>query len=406
MIYGFSKQNQSTVETAYRFGEFALYPHDRTLLRNGKSLQQLAPKVFDGLLCLLRKADHLVSKEELMETLWPCVHVSAANLTNTIVCIRKILGSEAIRTVSKHGYRFTLRVDCVPGVRHATYERFARAKELTQQRSLESMMQARDLYWICVAEDPGFGAAWAWLGRCCWFLGKFSGTPAMTVDVTEAVFARAFTLDAELACAHQFYTLVQVDTGRADAAMKRLERQTELHPKEPAFLAGLVQARRYRGLLEESIEAHKHAVSLDPAIVTSVAHTRFLLGDYAGTIESYSGRAAYYLDAAAWAAMDQPQRAATLLRERLEKMVLSKQMSSLMRSILALLQGNRTEAFALMESIDTSLDPEITFYLARHYAFLGASEKAARLLQISTNGGFVCTPQTFQVDPWLAALRA
>ena len=84
-------------------------------------------------------------------------------------------GRDAIRTVSKHGYRFEMRVECEPGVARSTYERFARAKELTAQRSLESMTLARDLYWTCLAEDPNFAAAWAWMGRCCWFLGKFGG---------------------------------------------------------------------------------------------------------------------------------------------------------------------------------------------------------------------------------------
>src|SRR5262250_3412359 len=35
MAQGFSKQNQSTIEGAYRFGEFELYPRDRMLKRNG-----------------------------------------------------------------------------------------------------------------------------------------------------------------------------------------------------------------------------------------------------------------------------------------------------------------------------------------------------------------------------------
>ena len=133
MPQGFSKKNQSSVETAYRFADFELHPHDRLLKRAGTPLA-LQPKAFDALLCLVRRAQHLVSKQELIHPLWPSVHVSEANLTNTIVSLRKIVGRTAIRTVSKHGYQFELPVDGEPGVARSTYERFARAKELTAQR--------------------------------------------------------------------------------------------------------------------------------------------------------------------------------------------------------------------------------------------------------------------------------
>src|SRR5580692_8002267 len=221
MAQGFSKKNQSTAETAYRFADFALYPRDR-LLKRGTASILLETKAFDALLCLVRAAEHLVSKQELRQILWPDVHVSERNLTNLIVSLRKILGRDAIRTVSKHGYRFELPVAGEPGVARATYEKFARAKELTVQRSLESMCLARDLYWTCLAEDPTFAPAWAWLGRCCWFLDKFSGNRGANLELTHAALQRAFTLDPDLATAHQFFTFVEVDTGHADEAMCRL----------------------------------------------------------------------------------------------------------------------------------------------------------------------------------------
>jgi hypothetical protein len=69
----------------------------------------------------------------------------------------------------------------------------------------------------------------------------------------------------------------------------------------------------------------------------TVAHTLFLTGEFAAAIETYSGRAAYYLDAAAWAASDNEKRAIVLLRERLGRMPLSSSMTALMSSLLALL---------------------------------------------------------------------
>jgi DNA-binding winged helix-turn-helix (wHTH) protein len=404
MAHGFSKKNQSSVDSAYRFGDFELHPRERLLKRSGTPIP-LQPKAFDALLCLVGRTKHLVSKQELIQTLWPSVHVSEANLTNTIVSLRKVVGRDTICTVSKHGYRFELPVTGEPGVARATYEKFVRAKELTAQRSLESMYLARDLYWTCLAEDPGFAPAWAWLGRCCWFLDKFSGSSSANLELAQAAFQRAFALDSDLACAHQFYTFMQVDTGHADKAMCRVLERLDRHPGEPESLTSLVQVFRFRGLLDQSIEAHRRAVELDPAIITSVAHTLFLAGEYASAIETYSGRAAYYLDAAAWAALGNRKRAITLLRERLGRMSLSKLMIALMSSLLALLEGKADEAVHLMETADTTREPEILVYFARHYARLRLADSAVKALKRAAQSGFVCAPNTLNSDAWLNALR-
>jgi tetratricopeptide (TPR) repeat protein len=331
--------------------------------------------------------------------------VSEANLTNIIVNLRKVVGRDTIRTVSKHGYRFELPVAGEPGVARATYEKFIRAKELTAQRSLESIGLARDLYWICLAEDPSFAPAWAWLGRCCWFLAKFSGNSSADLELAHAALLRAFALDPDLACAHQFYTFVQVDTGRADEAMCRLLERLERHPGEPESFTSLVQVLRFRGLLQQSVQAHRRASALDPAVITSVAHTLFLAGEYASAIETYGGRAAYYLDAAAWAGLGDRKRAIVLLRERLGKMSLSKLMTALMSSLMALLEGRSHEAVRLMEETDTSREPEILVYFARHYSRIGLADSAVRALGRAAQLGFVCSPDTLNSDAWLSALR-
>jgi DNA-binding winged helix-turn-helix (wHTH) protein len=404
MAQGFSKENQSSVATAYQFGDFELFPIDRMLKRSGVPIR-LQPKAFDALLCLVSRAQHLLSKQELIETLWPSIHVSEANLTNIIVGLRKTIGRDAISTVSKHGYRLELPVLGEPGVKRSTYEKFTRARELAAQRSLESMQLARDLYWTCLAEDPGFAPAWAGLGRCCWFLDKFTGSSSANADLAQAAFQRAFAIDPDLAAAHQFYTFVQVDTGRADEAMTRLLQRLRNHPDEPESYSGLVHVLRFRGLLDQSLEAHKRAAELDPAIVTSVAHTFFLAGEHARAIEAYGGRAGYYLDAAAWAALGAKERAIDLLRERLGSMSLSKLMTALMGSLLAILEDRAAEAAALMEAADTLREPEIMIYFARHYAYMGLVDRAMKAATGAQQSGFLCAPQTLRLDPWFGALR-
>ncbi|HUB17618.1 MAG TPA: winged helix-turn-helix domain-containing protein [Acidobacteriaceae bacterium] len=404
MAPGFSKENQSAAEKAWRFGAFELYPGERLLQRDGLPVA-VQPKVLDALLLLVERAQHLVSKQELMARLWPDVHVSDANLTNTIVALRKLLGRDAVRTISKYGYRLELPMVGQPGVPRPVYERFLLARDLIEERSLEKMQAARELLWFCLAEDPAFAAGWAWLGRCCWFLDKFGQHTSVNAELASAALGRAFALAPDLAEAHQFYTNLQVDTGSARDAVSRLLARLSGPAREPEMFAGLVQALRFEGLLAESMEAHRCAVALDPATATSVAHTLFLAGDFASAVEAYTGRSAYYLDAAAWAALGLRERAVSLLRQRLDRMALSTLMAALLRSLMAALEGDREESVRWMESADTTREPEVLFYFARHYAFLTMPERTGEILESAARAGFVCPPETLRSDPWFASLR-
>ena len=238
-------------DDTYRFGEFSMSPRERRLFRNGESVL-LPPKAFDAMYLLVRSHGNLISRAEMFSALWPGVHVEEANLTNIIVQLRKVLGHDAIQTVSKFGYRFTLPVTGEPGVKQAAYASFVRGKELLTERSLDSIKAARDLFWFCIANDPQFAPAWAWLGRTCRLLDKFNGEPSIP-DIAEAAFQRAFVIDPDLACAHHFYTHLQVDLGRASEAMVRLAGRLTRRGEDPETLAGLVQVLRCCGLLEDSV---------------------------------------------------------------------------------------------------------------------------------------------------------
>ena len=383
-----SKKNKSPAEGAYRFGEFHLNPSERTLMRRDRAVPT-SPKVFDALLLFVRNAEHLVRRDELIETLWPDTYVTDANLTNVIVSLRKILGRQAIQTVSKFGYRFCLPVLGEPGIDQTMYATFLEGKDLAKLRSLESMARARDLFALCVARDPQFASAWAWLGRCHRFLDKFNASPSANMELAEATLKRALAIDPDLASAHHFYTQLQVDLGQSQDVIVRLARRISLRGGEPESFAGLVQGLRFCGLLDESLRAHTHATALDPTIVTSVPHTHFLRCEYEAAIETY-GDTRYYLDAASWLALGDARRATELLTERLRQAQLSTLsilMSGLMRSLLAIVEGRRRDAAAIMKSMQVDREPEIVFYLARHFAMLNAPADSVALLQRARTQG-------------------
>jgi DNA-binding winged helix-turn-helix (wHTH) protein/tetratricopeptide (TPR) repeat protein len=93
------------------FGPFRLDPAKRLLWREG-ALVALAPKAVDLLLALVEKAGEVMSKQELMDRVWPDTFVEEANLSVHVATIRKALGEDAtyIDTVARRGYRFVAPV--------------------------------------------------------------------------------------------------------------------------------------------------------------------------------------------------------------------------------------------------------------------------------------------------------
>lgn len=92
-----------------RFGRFELQPEERRLLDAGVPVA-LGPRAFDLLLVLVERAGRLITKDELLERVWPRVIVEEAALQMQISALRKVLGRQAILTVTGRGYRFALDV--------------------------------------------------------------------------------------------------------------------------------------------------------------------------------------------------------------------------------------------------------------------------------------------------------
>jgi len=93
----------------YFFGPFELQPDKRRLLRDGAAIS-LRPRAFDLLVALVDRAGHLVAKDELLARVWPKTVVEEAALHVQVSGLRKVVGSDAIATVSGRGYQFTLSV--------------------------------------------------------------------------------------------------------------------------------------------------------------------------------------------------------------------------------------------------------------------------------------------------------
>jgi Tol biopolymer transport system component/DNA-binding winged helix-turn-helix (wHTH) protein len=94
-----------------QFGPFLIDVSERVLQRDGQPVP-LTPKAFDLLAALLERPGQLISKEELLQKVWPDTFVEESNLAYNVFSLRKALGDTAenssyIETVPKKGYRFT-----------------------------------------------------------------------------------------------------------------------------------------------------------------------------------------------------------------------------------------------------------------------------------------------------------
>src|SRR5918994_301950 len=101
----------------YEFGKFVLDPVERALFSNGEPTH-LTDKVFDTLLLFIRRNGQLLSKDEMMRSLWEESFVEEGNLAKNISRLRKILntdGVELIETLPRRGYRFRADVRQIDG---------------------------------------------------------------------------------------------------------------------------------------------------------------------------------------------------------------------------------------------------------------------------------------------------
>ena len=102
---------------AYRFGPFVVDRAAYRVLEDGRPVD-LTPKLLDLLLHLIENAGNLVTKEALLDALWPGANVTDNALAQAVSELRQALGDEAgdprfIKTVARRGYRFVAAVEPV-----------------------------------------------------------------------------------------------------------------------------------------------------------------------------------------------------------------------------------------------------------------------------------------------------
>src|SRR5271155_2509627 len=101
----------------FRFADVEVREREFTLIKAGKVLA-VEPKAFRTLLFLLHNPQRLISKEELLNSLWGDAAVTEGSLTRCIWLLRRLLEDDIhepryIETVATVGYRWLCPVEQV-----------------------------------------------------------------------------------------------------------------------------------------------------------------------------------------------------------------------------------------------------------------------------------------------------
>ncbi len=305
----------------YEFGPFRL-DVERLLLFHRSEAVPLGPKVVETLLALVEHPGEVLPKNELIERIWPEGYVEEANLAQNIYVLRKTLRSlaslDAIETVPRRGYRFTLPVrqcERVPAavaplrrprwaavfagaatfallcsvvlVTFAATHRAgnvglsadgARLYEIGHYywnlRTREGVERSLDYFAQVIRTDPRDARGYAALADANAIMGDYqygSQKPKVYFSRARSYARLALTLDPNSAEAHAALGLIDMDARQLTAAVTELQRAIALDPAYgPAhewYGVALIQ----QGDLRAAFAQLQIAGDLDPLSVSTSA---------------------------------------------------------------------------------------------------------------------------------------
>src|SRR5918999_1335246 len=101
---------ETVIAPRLAFGPFT-FDRSSRLLRRGEEVVPLPPRVLAVLELLLERAGDLVSRQELIESVWKDAFVTDTSLAEAVSFLRQSLGDDPqspgyIQTVHRRGYRF------------------------------------------------------------------------------------------------------------------------------------------------------------------------------------------------------------------------------------------------------------------------------------------------------------
>src|SRR4051812_41805785 len=144
--------------TIYEFEDCLVDP-GRFELRRGGAVEHVEPQVFDVLVHLIRHRERVVTKTELLDTVWGDRFVSESALASRLKSARRAVGDDGaaqrvIRTVFGRGYQFVARVHEVGAVAATAREVLSPvAPEVASRAAALGVGALRQSIRFCTAAD-------------------------------------------------------------------------------------------------------------------------------------------------------------------------------------------------------------------------------------------------------------
>jgi DNA-binding winged helix-turn-helix (wHTH) protein/tetratricopeptide (TPR) repeat protein len=167
----------------YRFADFVLDVGERSLAQGARRIY-LPPKIFATLVYFIEHPNRILTKEELIDELWPDAHVTENALTRSVKEVREALQDDVqhprfIQTIPRVGYKFIADLEPAgdPAFQEAVGERrVAERAEKAASQSPASLCSHRKR--LSRSVTGGFCLIVLALGAAIWYLGQ-SQEPAL-----------------------------------------------------------------------------------------------------------------------------------------------------------------------------------------------------------------------------------
>lgn len=256
----------------------------RTLtLHQGSEIVRLPMKSAAVLLALVERRGRIVTKDELLEIVWPDSIVEEANLTVHVALLRRTLGDAAvIETVPKRGYRLLEEARAegtAPAASTRVREAVLRGRYLWNKFTRDSLERACAVFEDARRDNPESGDAESGLSDALLLQGLLGFRQDRAVFTTARFHAeRSVRLSPQSADAWASWAFACLfDSFAFSVAEEALSRARELAPTrvEPHLWSAFYHALRGNGL--RALEAARAATSIDPISLKAFVGSGFHL---------------------------------------------------------------------------------------------------------------------------------
>ena len=295
----------ATEELCYEFEGYRLERRRNRLTRIAdRQPVSLPPRVLDVLAYLIERPGELITRESLIEALWPRTAIEENSLDRSIFLLRRGLGEgprehRFVATVRGRGYRFVATVtraslrasdgaaaNRMPAVRDSeAFQLYQQAQALLLRPNEENVRATIELLLVATQRSPDFARGWSLLAVAYVLCTIWDYPVADAIASAERVSQRSLALDPRDGTAHTAVGLVHALHGEWCEAERHVSAADTL-PNDPYFKGLRLHVTWAVGHIRESVkqlqQVHRSALA-EPFASQMLAFAHQTLGDDAAT---------------------------------------------------------------------------------------------------------------------------